>query len=120
MVEKRCGVCYIDVSKTNWGNHIKTKKHLEAEQERREVNLVNERSDEGVQIKLCGICNTDVNENDWIKHLKSPSHKRNTKLFKDELKEKVRLTRINNRRTFHNIDFETNDYIVYKTEEALE
>ncbi len=83
---------------------------------------MNERSDEGVQIKRCGICNVDVLENEWIKHLKSASHKRNTKLIKDKLKQKVRSFNIRRlrRRNFQNIDFETNDYIVKKSEEALE
>jgi predicted DCC family thiol-disulfide oxidoreductase YuxK len=83
---------------------------------------VNERSDEGVQIKRCGICYLDVPENEWIEHLKSPSHKRNTKLIKDELKEKVKSFNIRRqrRRNFQNVDFETNDYIVKKSEEALE
>jgi hypothetical protein len=38
MVEKRrCNVCNIGVSKTNWSKHIKTKIHLNAEQARGEV-----------------------------------------------------------------------------------
>jgi uncharacterized protein YaeQ len=85
---------------------------------------VNERSDEEAQIKRCGICNVDVPENEWsdnehkrsawIKHLKSPSHKRNTKLIKDKLKVKVRSFSVRRlRRNFQNIDFETNDYIIY-------
>jgi hypothetical protein len=91
---------------------------------------VNERSDEEVQIKRCGICNVDVPENKWsnnehkrsawIKHLKSPSHKRHTKLIKDKLK--VRSFNIERlrKRKFQNIDFETGDYIVKKSEEALQ
>ncbi len=56
MTEKRrCDICNLDVSKTNWSKHIKTKKHLEAEQEQREVNVVNVRSDERVQTKHCGL-----------------------------------------------------------------
>ncbi len=54
---------------------------------------------------------------------------RETQLFRRKPKEKVRTfdlskitrqsnsIRITNRRKFQNIDFETNDYIVYKTEE---
>jgi hypothetical protein len=84
-------------------------------------NVENERFDEGVQIKRCGICNVAVPENDWIKHIKSPTFKRNTNLIKGKLIQKARSFNIRRiRRTFQNIDFETNDYIVYKTEEALE
>jgi hypothetical protein len=64
----------------------------------------------------CGICNLDVLENVWIKHLKSSSHKRNTKLIKNQLKEKVRSFNIRRqrKRNFQDIDFGTNDYIVKK------
>jgi hypothetical protein len=79
---RRCDICNVEISKTNWGKHIKTKKHFDVVQARREVN---ERSAEGVQIKRCGICNVDVPENERTKHLKSPSHKRSTKLIKDKL-----------------------------------
>ncbi len=84
---RRCDICNVKIFKTDWSKHVKTKKHSDAVQARREVN---ERSDEGVQIKHCGICNVDILENEWIKHLKSLSHKRNTKLIKDKLKQKVR------------------------------
>jgi len=62
-----------------WGKHIKTKKHLNAVQARRQV----------VQKNHCSFCNIDVPEDDWANHLKSPSHKKNTKLIKNKLKEKV-------------------------------
>ncbi len=76
------------------------------------MNVVNERSD-GVQIKHCGLCNIDVKESDWIKHLKSLSYKSNTYLTKDNLIQKVRSFNIRRlRRTFQNIEPETNDYIV--------
>jgi hypothetical protein len=62
-----------------------------------------------------------VSGSDWIKHLKSSSHKRNTKLFQDNLKEKVRSFNIRRlRRNFQNFDFETKDCIAKKSEEALE
>ncbi len=79
-------------------------------------------SNEEVLLKHCGICNVDMPENEWINHLKSPSHKRNTKLIKNILKEKVGLFNIKRqrKRNFQDIDFETNDYIVKKSEEALE
>jgi hypothetical protein len=124
---RRCDICNVEISKTNWSKHVKTEKHLDAVQARREVN----EGTDGVQIKRCGICNVDVNivngrsdvpENEWIKHLKSHSHKRNTKLIKNILKEKVGSFNIRRqrKRNFQDIDFETNDYIVKKSEEALE
>ncbi len=115
---RRCDICNIEISKTNWSKHIKTDA----------VQAVNERTDR-VQIKHCRICNIVVPENEWTNHLKSPSHKRSTKLIKDKLKEKVRSFNIRRqrnygfiqrKRNFQNIDFETNDYIVKKSEKALE
>jgi hypothetical protein len=92
--KKHCNICNKDVSSTNWTKHLKTKRHLDANQVQREVipdvNVMNERSDEGVQIKHCGLCNIDVKESDWIKHLKSISHKSNINLIKDQLIQKVR------------------------------
>ncbi len=111
---RRCDICNVEISETNWSKHIKTKKHLDA------VQAVNKRTDR-VQIKHCGICNVVVPENEWTNHLKSPSHKRSTKLIKDKLKEKVRSFNIRRqrnygfirrKRNFQNIDFETNDYTV--------
>jgi hypothetical protein len=91
--KKHCNICNKGVSSTNWSKHIKTKRYLDAEQARREVildvNVVNERSDEGVQIKHCVLSNIDVKESVWIKHLKSLSHKSNTNLTKDKLIQKV-------------------------------
>jgi hypothetical protein len=116
---RRCDICNIEISKTNWSKHIKTKKHLDAVQARREVN---ERSDEEIQIKRCGICNIDVQENVWIKHLKSLAHKKNTKLLQNKFKKKIKSFNIikQRRRDFNDVDFETDDYIVKKSEEALE
>jgi hypothetical protein len=147
-LNKRCDICNKEISKSNWSKHIKTKKHLRLEQEPREINEVVpiKRCDicnvdvwgnhikttkhlnavqarrERVQINHCGICNVDVLENERNNHLKSPSHKRNTKLIKNKLKEKVRLFKIRRlrKRNFDDIDFETDDYIVKKSEEALE
>jgi hypothetical protein len=147
-LNKRCDICNKEISKSNWSKHIKTKKHLRLEQEPREINEVVpiKRCDicnvdvwgnhikttkhlnavqarrERVQINHCGICNVDVLENEWNNHLKSPSHKRNTKLIKNKLKEKVRSIKIRRlrKRNFDDIDFETDDYIVKKSEEALE
>ncbi len=34
---RRCDICNIEISKSNWSKHIKTKKHLNAIQEQREV-----------------------------------------------------------------------------------
>jgi hypothetical protein len=61
--KKRCDICNLEVSKTNWSKHIKTKKLLDAVQEQRKV-ISDEVQAEQVQIKHCGICNVDVPEND--------------------------------------------------------
>jgi hypothetical protein len=124
--KKHCNICNKDVSSTNWTKHLKTKRHLDANQVQREVipdvNVMNERSDEGVQIKHCGLCNIDVKESDWIKHLKSKSHKSNTNLIKGQIMQKVGSFYIkkSKKRTFQNIEFETKDYFVKKSEEALD
>jgi hypothetical protein len=124
--KKHCNICNKDVSSTNWSKHLKTKRHLDVEQVQREVipdvNVGNERSDEEVQIKYCGLCNIDMKENDWIKHLKSKSHKSNTNSIKDKLIQKVRSFNIKRlrKRAFQNIEFETKDYFVKKSEEALD
>ncbi len=43
---RRCDICNVEISKTNWSKHVKTKKHLDAVQTRGKVN---ERSDEEVK-----------------------------------------------------------------------
>jgi glucose-6-phosphate isomerase len=55
-------------------------------------------------------------------HLKSNIHKNNTKLLQNKLKQKVKSFNIRRQRKRHfdDIDFETDDYIVKKSEEALE
>jgi hypothetical protein len=121
-LNKRCDICNVEISKTNWSKHIKTKKHLEGIRDfiQREVNEGS--TNEEVQIKHCGICNVVVAENEWSEHLKSTSHKNNTKLIKDKIKQKVSSFNVirQRRRNFQDIDFETNDYIIKKSEEALE
>jgi hypothetical protein len=62
-----CDICNIEISKTNWSKHIKTKKHLRVEQEQRGVN---DGPNEGVPIQRCDICNDDV----WGKHIKTKKH----------------------------------------------
>jgi len=123
--KRRCDICNIEVSKTNWSKHIKTKKHLVSESNYRSLEAVQEQREvisEEVLLKYCGICNVDIPENEWTNHLKSPSHKKNTKSLKDKLKEKVRSINIRKqrKRNFEDLDFETDDYIVQKSEEALE
>ncbi len=61
-------------------------------------------------------------ENEWSEHLKSLSHKNKTKLIKDKLKGKLESFNIRKQRLrhFNDLDFETDDYIVKKSEEALE
>ena len=40
MVEKRrCDLCNVEISKTNWSKHTRTTKHLEAVQARREIHI---------------------------------------------------------------------------------
>ncbi len=84
-LNKHCDICNVEISKTNWSKHIKTKKHLEGIRDSAQREVI---SDEEVQIKHCGICNVDIPENEWINHLKSPSHKRKTKLIKNILEDK--------------------------------
>ncbi len=45
-----CNICNKDVSSTNWSKHLKTKRLLDQVQREviPDVNIVNERSDEGV------------------------------------------------------------------------
>jgi hypothetical protein len=63
-----------------------------------------------------------VFENEWNQHLKSDNHKKNTKLIKDKLNKKIRHFNLikARKRHFNDLDFETDDYIVNKSEEALE
>ena len=103
MVEKKqCNICNKEVSSSNWSKHLKSKRHQD---------LLNppER-----QIFHCWICNKDVEERAWLDHLKSSSHKSNTKTLKGK------LPKVTNKRKFEGYDFETDDYIVTKSEEALE
>jgi hypothetical protein len=59
MVDKiRCDICNVEISKTNWSKHIKTKKHLERIRDREVNEETNEKvRAEQVLIKHCGICN---------------------------------------------------------------
>jgi hypothetical protein len=112
--KRRCNVCNLDVSKTNWSKHIKTKKHLVAESNYHSLDAEQEGQ---VPTKHCVICDVDVPENEWINHLKSTSHKNNTELLKEKLKEKVRslnIKKLRKRRKFEDINFETDDYIIKK------
>ena len=104
---KRYHLCNVEISKLNRSKHIKTKKHLD-----------NLRSEE----KHCRICNVLIREHEWNNHLKSITHKNKRKLFQNKLKEKVKSFNIRKQRLrhFNNLDFETDDYIVMKSEEALE
>ena len=108
--KRRCNVCNLDVSKTNWSKHIKTKKHSVAESNYHSLDAEQEGQ---VLTKHCVICDVDVPENKWINHLKSSSHKNNTELLKEKLKEKVRslnVKKLRKRRKFDGINFETYDY----------
>ena len=43
----KCYICNLEISKTNWSKHIKTKKHL---------NNISKPHDDDIK-KHCGICN---------------------------------------------------------------
>ncbi len=100
--KKQCDVCEIEVSLSNWSRHLKSKRHQ---------YLLKLQADQDLH---CWICNVDVEQSTWLDHLKSSSHKRNTKTFKNDLPKKT------NKRKFGTHDFETDHYIVKKSEEALE
>ncbi len=59
---KRCHLCNVEISKSNWSKHIKTKKHL--------ANIR----------RNCIICNVLIREDEWNNHIKSRFHKKNRKL----------------------------------------
>lgn len=72
--------------------------------------------------RYCNICDEDVPKNSWDEHLSSTSHKENANLFKKKIKEKYKSIKIKaaKKRNFEDIDFETDDYLVEKSEEALQ
>ncbi len=163
---KRCHLCNVEISKSNWSKHIKTKKHLdnirrnESPGDEKHCRICNVliREDEWnnhiksrfhkknrklfrknlkkkakpiinrlrrnirVEEKHCRICNVLIREDEWNDHLKSITHKNKTKLLQNKLKEKVKSFNIRKQRLrhFNDLDFETDDYIVKKSEEALE
>ncbi len=55
---KRCDICNLEISKTNWSKHIKSKKHLDNIQSQRNNENLNELSlhefESNIQ-KHCGI-----------------------------------------------------------------
>jgi hypothetical protein len=116
--KKRCDICNVEISQSNWSKHLNTKKH----KNNQNSNEVSHNEPERNIQKHCGICNVqyEVSENEWKQHLKSPTHKNNTKLLQDKLKEKVKSFKIikQRKRYFNDIDFETDDYIAKKSEEA--
>jgi hypothetical protein len=113
MVEKkRCDVCNINISSSNWSKHIKSRKHKDSQ---RLPNLVPHRQE---QLNHCWICNVNVPTEEWYNHTKSSSHKKNTKTLLSKIKEKIHKKA--NKRDFRIVGFETNDYLVRKSEEALE
>jgi phage FluMu protein Com len=115
----RCNICNKEISKSNWSKHIKTKKHLD--NIRLQTNNQNEIQRNNTQIK-CGICNILIYENEFNEHLKSDNHKNNSKLLQNKLKVKIKSLNIirQRKRHFNDLDFETDGYIVKKSEEALE
>src|SRR6266487_6554209 len=96
----RCNICEVDVSTHNWSRHLKSKKHQA---------LVKES-------KHCFMCNTIVPSRLWDEHLKSESHKENVKAFRPNLSRKK--LGANKRKFAYN--FETEDYLIETTDEALE
>jgi hypothetical protein len=114
--KKRCDVCNIEVSSSNWSKHIKSRKHLSF------INVESQENYNSNKKITCRYCNETIPENKWLEHLKSESHKKKTKLFRENLKRKHKSIKIINKRKrhFNDLDFETDDYIVMKSEEALE
>ena len=62
----------------------------------------------------CWICDARVDRDTWIDHLKSSSHNRNANILRSK------LPKPSNKRKCLKYDFVTDDYIVAKSEEALE
>src|SRR6266487_3420363 len=108
--KKVCSVCVKEVSSSNWRKHLKSKRHQD--QVRRQTDR---------QLH-CWICDMVVDRNDWLDHLNSSSHNRNTKILRDNLlkKDKGVSSARTNKRKFETHYFETDQYIVEKSEEALE
>ena len=105
MVEKKqCNICNKEVSASNWSKHLNSKRHQD---------LLRPQGRQDLPVH-CWICDVDVDRSAWLEHLGSSSHKRNTKIFKSN------LPKITNKRKFETYGFETDDYIVTKSEEALE
>ena len=105
--KKRCNVCIKEISSSNWSKHIKSKIHQDCQQ--REPLEHQQR-----QTVHCWIFNVEIDQNTWLDHLKSSSHKKFTKIFKSN------LPKMTNKRKFESYNFETDDYLVKKSEEALE
>ena len=142
----RCDICNKEISKSNWSKHIKTKKHkrnndkiqkhcgicnilvlenefyhhIKSNLHKSNTKLIKDEIN-NIQ-KYCGNCKILVFKKQWNDHLKSINHKNNIKLFQDKLKQKVRSFNIEKQRKrhFNDLDFETDDYIVKKSEEVLE
>ncbi len=51
---KRCDICNLEISKSNWSKHLKTKKHLDNIQLQENIQTLEEESN--IQ-KHCAICN---------------------------------------------------------------
>jgi hypothetical protein len=102
LVKKRCDICDKEVSLGNWSKHIITTKHK---------NLLKIQEQ---RLVYCRICDVRVDRDTWTDHLKSSSHKRNANVFRSK------LPKPSNKRKCMKYDFVTDDYIVAKSEEALE
>src|SRR6185436_6899301 len=110
--KKRCLICKLDISKTNWSKHIKSKKHLE-----KEKKLEKKRKE-----KYCFYCDIVIPEDELFNHLRSSTHKEKVKIRFKGIKKHINAFNIRKQRKRHidDIEFETDDYIVKKSEEALE
>src|SRR6185436_15400601 len=102
--KKRCLICNFYISKTNWSKHIKSKKHLEKEKKLKE--------------KYCFYCDIVIQDDKLFNHLRSSAHKEKVKRLKKHIN--AFNIRKQQKRHIDDIKFETDDYIVKKSEEALE
>ena len=142
----RFGICSKEISKINWSKHIKTKKqkqnndnirkhfgicnisvlenefyhHIKSNLHKSNTKLIKDEIN-NIQ-KYCGNCKILVFKKQQNNHLKSITHKNKTKLLQNKLKEKVKSFNIRKQRLghFNDLDFETDDHILNKSEEALE
>jgi hypothetical protein len=76
---KRFHLCNVEISKSNWSKHIKTKKHLD--------NI--RRNESPGDEKHCRICNVLIREDEWNNHIKSRFHKKIENCLEKIIKRKL-------------------------------